>query len=212
MVHIVGRAASSPRCDPPLLKGQDQGPGYAQSWNHETTKLLKSGDEILITTEDPETCSLPSWDLLDMQWLLNRLQQSVEPQMLNMTIRAVKTMIAVVTTSFQRRGEDLILFLQQSDRRSNRRTCLHPVPSSLCPSPHGHQKTVLTSLDAADQGTGSDIYASQLSKIEFIEHPLCPSCQVEPAVRQGRPPLRDWLWVDLFLDTRAVYYILVNIS
>lgn len=58
-----------------------------------------------------------------------------------------------------------------------------------------------------------------LSKIEFIEHPLCPSSQpillnlssqVEPAVRQGRPPLRDWPWVDLFLDARAVVILYLS--
>lgn len=35
--------------------------------------IIQSGDEIRITTEDPQNCPLPHWDLLEMQWVLNRV-------------------------------------------------------------------------------------------------------------------------------------------
>lgn len=60
-------------CETPLLEGRDQGPGYARLWNHETTNLIQSGDELPLETEDPENLPLPSWALLEMQWFLNRV-------------------------------------------------------------------------------------------------------------------------------------------
>ncbi|KAL3456591.1 hypothetical protein BJX64DRAFT_38545 [Aspergillus heterothallicus] len=38
------------------------------------TKIcLESGDKLVFTTEDPETLPLPSMELLELQWILNRL-------------------------------------------------------------------------------------------------------------------------------------------
>jgi hypothetical protein len=51
--------------------------------NAETKKLIASGDVITMTTDDPVTLSLPSWDLLQMQWVLQRLSAisgAAEPQ------------------------------------------------------------------------------------------------------------------------------------
>lgn len=59
-------------CDTPSVKGHDQDPGYARLFNHETTDLIRSGDKIHLETEDPENLPLPSWELLEMQWFLNR--------------------------------------------------------------------------------------------------------------------------------------------
>jgi hypothetical protein len=60
-------------CDAPSVEGRDQGPGRARLGNHETTDLIRSGDEIRLETEDPENLPLPSWELLEMQWFLNRV-------------------------------------------------------------------------------------------------------------------------------------------
>lgn len=35
--------------------------------------LIKSGEVIELTTSDPEKKPLPNWDLLEMQWVLQRL-------------------------------------------------------------------------------------------------------------------------------------------
>ena len=35
--------------------------------------IIQSGDEIRLTTEDPENRPLPHWDILEMQWILNRI-------------------------------------------------------------------------------------------------------------------------------------------
>jgi hypothetical protein len=34
---------------------------------------IESGDTFTLTTDDPEIRPLPSWELLDMQWVLQRL-------------------------------------------------------------------------------------------------------------------------------------------
>jgi hypothetical protein len=60
-------------CDAPSVEGRDQGPCYARLWNHETSDPIQSGDEIRLETEDPENLPLPSWELLEMQWFLNRV-------------------------------------------------------------------------------------------------------------------------------------------
>ena len=67
-------------CDPPSqLEGNpSQGPGLARLFNYEMPisgcfPCIKSGDEIKLTTEDPENCPLPHWELLEMQWILNRV-------------------------------------------------------------------------------------------------------------------------------------------
>lgn len=57
----------------PSLEGRDQGPGYARLWKHETTNPIQSGDKLRIETEDPENLPLPSWELLEMEWFLNRI-------------------------------------------------------------------------------------------------------------------------------------------
>jgi hypothetical protein len=38
-----------------------------------TLTAINSGDRIAMTTNDPVKLPLPSWDLLDMQWVLQRL-------------------------------------------------------------------------------------------------------------------------------------------
>ena len=60
-------------CQTPLLESRDERPYRSCLWNHATKEAIKSGDEILLTTEDPENLPLPSWELLEMQWFLNRV-------------------------------------------------------------------------------------------------------------------------------------------
>lgn len=43
--------------------------------HYHTGQRLVSGDKILITTDDPEKLPLPSYDLLEMQWVLTRLMR-----------------------------------------------------------------------------------------------------------------------------------------
>ncbi|KAL4964087.1 HNH endonuclease signature motif containing protein [Aspergillus stella-maris] len=57
----------------PSLEGRDKGPGYARLLNHETTQLIKSGDEVQIRTEDPVKMPLPKLEILEMQWFLHRI-------------------------------------------------------------------------------------------------------------------------------------------
>ncbi|KAJ9260016.1 hypothetical protein DTO207G8_713 [Paecilomyces variotii] len=45
----------------------------AKLWNGDQDKRILSGDIITITTEDPENHPLPSFELLQMQWVLNRV-------------------------------------------------------------------------------------------------------------------------------------------
>lgn len=80
---VKGQYSESVRlCDPPMLEGRDRGPGSARLYNQEkvvgpgtplSDVIIQSGDEIRITTEDPDNCPLPHWHLLEMQWTLNRL-------------------------------------------------------------------------------------------------------------------------------------------
>ncbi|KAM5436487.1 hypothetical protein MferCBS31731_005765 [Microsporum ferrugineum] len=44
-----------------------------KAWNVRTEEKIVSGAEIVLETSDPENIPLPSWDLLDMQWNLQRL-------------------------------------------------------------------------------------------------------------------------------------------
>lgn len=59
--------------DTPLLEGQDEGDGYSRLFNHETTSIIRSGDELRLKTENPQTHPLPRWDILEMQWFMNRV-------------------------------------------------------------------------------------------------------------------------------------------
>lgn len=91
-VHwIYSRRQASKKSDPPpvdLLQVPSLAiPGYKEGQymvhNAETKKLIASGDVITMTTDDPVTLSLPSWDLLQMQWVLQRLSAisgAAEPQ------------------------------------------------------------------------------------------------------------------------------------
>lgn len=58
-------------CETPSLEGCDRGPDNARLWNHDTGEPIQSGDELRFETEDPE--DLPSYELLEMQWFLNRV-------------------------------------------------------------------------------------------------------------------------------------------
>ena len=42
-------------------------------WNVQSERKICSADEITFKTEDPETLPLPSWELLDMHWVLQRM-------------------------------------------------------------------------------------------------------------------------------------------
>ncbi|KAF3891393.1 hypothetical protein GTR04_5215 [Trichophyton interdigitale] len=47
--------------------------GDYRAWNVRTGEEIASGQEIVLTTSDPENLSLPGWDLLELQWTLQRL-------------------------------------------------------------------------------------------------------------------------------------------
>ena len=51
----------------------DASPVDCKLFNCLTEKKICSGDVITIRTEDPINHPLPSWDLLDMQWVLHSL-------------------------------------------------------------------------------------------------------------------------------------------
>ena len=77
----VSKLCDSPP-GPSVKEDPYQGPGLARLFNHaveidENKKvsdaIFKSGDEIQLKTKDPENCPLPCWELLEMQWLLNRV-------------------------------------------------------------------------------------------------------------------------------------------
>ncbi|EFQ96759.1 hypothetical protein MGYG_08683 [Nannizzia gypsea CBS 118893] len=44
-----------------------------RAWNVLTGEEIASGREIVLTTSDPDNLPLPSWDLLELQWTLQRL-------------------------------------------------------------------------------------------------------------------------------------------
>ncbi|EGE07031.1 hypothetical protein TEQG_05864 [Trichophyton equinum CBS 127.97] len=44
-----------------------------KAWNAITERKIRSGDEIILTTSDPQNLPLPNWDLLELQWKLQRL-------------------------------------------------------------------------------------------------------------------------------------------
>ncbi|RAL04463.1 HNH endonuclease signature motif containing protein [Aspergillus ibericus CBS 121593] len=48
-------------------------PLNAKLWNRETDEPIYSGHLMTLTTRDPESMPLPSFDLLQMQWTLNRI-------------------------------------------------------------------------------------------------------------------------------------------
>jgi hypothetical protein len=65
---------------PEDLDGQNHGVGL---WNFHTDKRIRSGDEIYLETNDPETLPLPDLRILEMQWILHRvtaLSGAAEPR------------------------------------------------------------------------------------------------------------------------------------
>jgi hypothetical protein len=65
---------------PEDLDGRNLGVGL---WNFHTDKRIRSGDEIYLETNDPETLPLPDWRILEMQWILHRvtaLSAAAEPR------------------------------------------------------------------------------------------------------------------------------------
>ncbi|KAK2875674.1 hypothetical protein FQN49_001507 [Arthroderma sp. PD_2] len=44
-----------------------------KAWNVRTEEKVVSGTEIVMKTSDPDNLPLPDWDLLDLQWVLQRL-------------------------------------------------------------------------------------------------------------------------------------------
>ncbi|PKY06148.1 hypothetical protein P168DRAFT_288110 [Aspergillus campestris IBT 28561] len=49
------------------------GPKNTKLWDCDTEKIIESGEEIILRTDDPEVRPLPSVELLEMQWILNRV-------------------------------------------------------------------------------------------------------------------------------------------
>ncbi|KAL2870592.1 HNH endonuclease signature motif containing protein [Aspergillus lucknowensis] len=58
---------------PSLPNDLESGPQGSYMVDRETKEIVRSGHEITMTTDDPETKPLPSFELLHMQWVLNRV-------------------------------------------------------------------------------------------------------------------------------------------
>lgn len=59
---------------PELPQDLRSGPRNTKLWNCDTEKIIKSGDEITLQTDNPQIRPLPSVELLEMQWMLNRVK------------------------------------------------------------------------------------------------------------------------------------------
>lgn len=61
-------------CDRPSLPSDlRSSPRNSKLWDCDTDAPIYFGHLITLTTEDPETMLLPSFELLHMQWVLNRV-------------------------------------------------------------------------------------------------------------------------------------------
>lgn len=58
---------------PSWVNHHDASPLGCKLFNCLTEQKICSGDVITMRTEDPISHPLPSWDLLDMQWVLHRV-------------------------------------------------------------------------------------------------------------------------------------------
>ncbi|GES66317.1 hypothetical protein ATEIFO6365_0013028500 [Aspergillus terreus] len=58
---------------PSLPSDLDAGPFNAKLWDCVTEERIRSGQLFTMTTADPESMPLPSFELLRMQWILNRV-------------------------------------------------------------------------------------------------------------------------------------------
>ncbi|RDW93660.1 uncharacterized protein DSM5745_00982 [Aspergillus mulundensis] len=61
------------RRPPANTVGLDASSDGSRLFNAADQHCITSGEVITFTTEDPDKCPLPSYDLLEMQWVLNRL-------------------------------------------------------------------------------------------------------------------------------------------
>ena len=69
------RASQVAMLQRPLLPVDlDQGPNVTRLSNVQTDRKICSGDQISLETDDPITNPLPDLRLLDMQWMLHRVQ------------------------------------------------------------------------------------------------------------------------------------------
>ncbi|KAM5445973.1 hypothetical protein MaudCBS49596_006918 [Microsporum audouinii] len=60
--------------DPPTIPSNLSGLGQEhKAWHIQTEKKISSGDKIIMETDDPDNFPLPDWNLMDMQWILQRL-------------------------------------------------------------------------------------------------------------------------------------------
>ncbi|KAE8352481.1 hypothetical protein BDV28DRAFT_148992 [Aspergillus coremiiformis] len=58
---------------PILPRDLDHAPIGTKFFHNDTERKIRSGDILVFRTEDPETHPLPSFELLHMQWILNRV-------------------------------------------------------------------------------------------------------------------------------------------
>lgn len=61
-----------PSVKPSFPGGLDGLPEDIRLWNCESMTPIRSGDVITLHTEDPDSHPLPSFALLEMQWVLHR--------------------------------------------------------------------------------------------------------------------------------------------
>ena len=58
---------------PEISEASSMGPRQPKLYDLPTDRKLRSGDEISITTSDPDRLPLPNKSILDMQWTLQQV-------------------------------------------------------------------------------------------------------------------------------------------
>ena len=68
----IPRDPKAPPTAPTNTFSSAGGTGLIHKLSTQAPQLIRSGDVIIFTTDDPEKLPIPSIDLLDMQWALHR--------------------------------------------------------------------------------------------------------------------------------------------
>ncbi|OKL60914.1 hypothetical protein UA08_03564 [Talaromyces atroroseus] len=70
--NLPASTAINPDTDDDIDTTVDGNEEIASLWNHTTGKPISSGDCIVMKPEDPNTHPLPKWDIMKMQWCLQK--------------------------------------------------------------------------------------------------------------------------------------------
>lgn len=57
----------------PCVESSRGGPVNSRLIDHDSVQLIQSGHRITMTTNDPVENPLPKWEIMEMQWFLNRI-------------------------------------------------------------------------------------------------------------------------------------------